>query len=151
MLIKLFLELLLYYIKYNNSLLTSLFLSIGDNFALHYFKNKNVILDRHRLLNYFWNGTEESEEIFNLEQKMFGKPDLTILLYASPSVRRKRVESRDPHDPDLEKDNMWIDGYDKMLSYLNKYEYKYILVDTDDLELKEVIVRIDDIIKRLHL
>lgn len=127
------------------------YLALGDLFALSRYKDKNVIMDRHVLLNYFWNGTEESEEIFNLEQKMFGKPDLTILLYASPSVRRKRVESRDPHDPDLEKDNMWIDGYDKMLSYLNKYEYKYILVDTDDLELKEVIVRIDDIIKRLHL
>lgn len=127
------------------------YLALGDAFALSKYHDDNIIMDRHVLLNYFWNGTDASEEIFNLEQRMFGKPDLTILLYASPQERRKRIEMRNPHDPDLKKDKMWIDGYDKMIDYLKRYDYNYILVDTDDLSMEETLLKIDDIIKKYNL
>lgn len=125
------------------------YLALGDAFALSKYKHDNIIMDRHVLLNYFWNGTEKSEEIFSLEQKMFGKPALTILLYASPQVRRKRIKTRNPNDPDLDKENMWVDGYDKMTKYLKKYNYNYILVDTNDLTIQETLLKVDDIIKKL--
>lgn len=127
------------------------YLALGDIFALTKYKGDNIVMDRHVLLNYFWNGTENSEEIFNLEQKMFGKPDLTILLYARTDVRRRRVLNRDVNDSDLTKEKMWIDGYDKMLDYLKKYKYNYILVDTNNLELGVTITKVDDIVKKLHL
>ena len=126
-------------IKYNNSLLTSLFLSIGDNFALHYFKNKNVILDRHRLLNYFWNGNAETEQIFDFSIKYFSKPDLTILLDASPSVRLERLKERNPKDKDLLNEALLSADNQKIKDFLKKYDYNFIEINTDNLSKNQVL------------
>lgn len=137
--------------KYLDERVIAWYLALGDVFALSKYKNDNIVMDRHVLLNYFWNGTKNSEEIFNLQQSMFGKPDLTILLYASEDIRRKRIEKRDPNDPDLKKEDMWINGYDKMINYLKKYNYNYVLIDTNNLSLGETFLKIDDIMKKLQM
>lgn len=123
------------------------YLSLGDIFALSKYRDDNIVMDRHILLNYYWNGSKNSEEIFNLEQNLFGKPDLTILLYATIDERRRRVIKRNPDDPDLKNANMWIDGYDKMINYLKRYNYNYVLVDTSNLSEEETILKIDNIMK----
>lgn len=136
--------------KLEDERIISWYLALGDVFALSKYKNDSVVLDRHVLLNYFWNGTEESEEIFSLQQKMFGKPDLTILLYASSDVRKRRIINRDPNDPDLLNDNIWNDGYDKMIDYLDKYQYRYELVDTNNLTIDETNNLVDGIMRKLR-
>lgn len=131
----------------NNEKLISWYLALGDVYALENYKNNNVILDRHILLNYYWNGNKQSEEIFNTQIKMFGKPDLTIILYASPKVRMKRISSRNPNDSDLKNENMMKNGYDKLLKFVKKYNYNYTLVNTDNLSIQEVIAECLKIIK----
>ncbi len=90
---------------------------------------------------------KQSEEIFNTQIKMFGKPDLTIILYASPEVRMKRISSRNPNDSDLKNENMMKNGYDKLLKFVKKYNYNYTLVNTDNLSIQEVIAECLKIIK----
>jgi len=115
------------------------YLALGDIFALNQYKNENIVMDRHVLLNYYWNGNEQSKEIFDTQVKLFGKPDLTIILYASPEIRLNRILNRNPNDPDLQKDNMKKNGYDKLLEFVKKYKYNYVVIDTDNLSIDEVI------------
>lgn len=125
------------------------YLALGDIYALAC--NRNIVMDRHILLNYFWNGNEESEEIFDTQIKLFGKPDLTILLYASPKVRIKRIQNRNPNDSDLKKENMKLYGYDKLTDFLKKYKYNYIIVNTEELSINEVIEKCKKIIMEEYM
>jgi len=115
------------------------YLALGDIYALSHHQNENIVMDRHVLLNYFWNGNKESEEIFRTQVDVFGKPDLTILLYANPDVRMKRIFKRNPNDPDLNKENMKVDGYDKLIQFLQIYQYNYVVIDTEEKSIQEVI------------
>ena len=122
----------------SNSKLIAWYLSLGDIYALDNYKNTNIVMDRHILLNYFWNGNTDSEEIFNTEINLFGKPDLTIILYASPEIRMKRIAKRNPNDPDLLKNNMKKDGYDKLFNFVERYKYNYVVVNTEGISIEEV-------------
>ena len=134
----------------SNDRLIAWYLALGDIFALSNFKNQNVILDRHILLNYFWNGNNDTEQIFKTQIEMFGKPDLTILLTASVETRRKRILDRNPSDPDLSKSTMWEYGYDKMINFLEKYNYNYAIVDTDNLSIEETLEKCKMLIKQYN-
>ncbi len=123
----------------NNDKLISWYLALGDSYVLSKYKDKNIVMDRHILLNYFWNGNEQTEDIFKTQIDMFGKPDLTIILYASPEVRMKRISERNPNDPDLQKPNMKQYGYDKMEAFMKKYDYNYVIVDTENKTIDDVI------------
>lgn len=122
------------------------YLGLGDIYALEKYKDKNVVMDRHILLNYFWNGNEYTEEIFKSQVEIFGKPDLTILLEASSETRMKRIRDRNINDPDLNKPTMKEYGYDKLISFLDKYNYNYKVINTDNLNIEEVITKAKQII-----
>ena len=122
-----------------NDKLISWYLGLGDSYALSRYRNKDIVMDRHILLNYFWNGNKNTEKIFETLIDMFGKPDLTILLLASPATRMKRIADRNPDDPDLQKPTMREYGYDKMVEFLNKYKFNYIMVDTESLSIEETV------------
>ena len=94
-------------------------------------------MDRHILLNYFFNGDEVTEDIFKVQVQIFGKPDLTIVLRASTETRIKRIIERDPNDPDLLDKRKWEYGYDKIIEFLERYNYNYAIVDTDNLSKEE--------------
>lgn len=134
--------------NYKDAKIKAWYLALGDIYALKKYENKNIIMDRHILLNYFWNGNKESEDIFETQIKLFGKPDLTILLYASPEVRIKRILNRNPNDPDLKKQNIKEYGYDKLIHFLKKYNYHYVLVNTEEKSIEEVIEECKNIIFR---
>lgn len=119
--------------------LISWYVGLGDSYALSKYKNKDIIMDRHILLNYFWNGNMNTEKIFETLIDMFGRPDLVILLRATPSTRMKRIKDRNPNDPDLQKPIMREYGYDKMIEFLDKYKYNYVVIDTDELSKEETL------------
>lgn len=132
----------------SNDRLIAWYLGLGDAFALSNYKNQNVIMDRHILLNYFWNGNNNTEQVFKTQIEMFGKPDLTILLVASPEVRMKRIADRNPNDPDLNKPTMKEYGYDKMIRFLENYNYNYEIINTDNLSIEETLNRCKTIIEK---
>ena len=125
------------------------YLALGDMYVLSQYKDKNVVLDRHILLNYFWNGNKNTEEIFKLLRNYFGKPDLVILLYADIDVRMERIRKRNPNDADLKNEQMKQFGYDKIIDFLERYQYQYEKVDTNCLTIKEVKECCSNIIENL--
>lgn len=134
--------------KFSDSRIKAWYLALGDIYALSSYKNKNIVMDRHILLNYFWNGNIFSEKIFETQIDLFGKPDLTIILYATPNTRMKRIENRDANDPDLFKKEIKEDGYDKLVGFLEKYQYNYIWINTEELAIKEVIEKCENTINQ---
>lgn len=124
-----------------NDRLISLYLALGDCYALSKYKDENVIMDRHVLLNYFWNGNIHTEQIFKMQVDNFGKPDLTILLLASSKTRRERIKNRNSCDPDLKKQKMFEEDYSKLINFLKKYKYNYIVVNTEQLSIEDMIMQ----------
>jgi len=130
------LEIIKNVIKSDSPKLIAWFLAFNDMCALN--ADENAILDRHSLLNYYWNGGTATEAIFELSQKLFGKPDLTLLLTASNEVRIDRIKKRDSKDADLKNTAILKADNDKLIDYLEKYKFNYTIIDTDSLTAEEV-------------
>ncbi len=128
---------------FNNcsSKLISLYLSLGDNYLLEKYRNDNIIIDRHVLLNYYWNGCKDTEQLFELEKNMFGIPDLIIILEASINTRKQRLLNRNVNDVDLNDNTKMSYGYDKLIEFVKKYNYNYVVINTDNIDINEIVNR----------
>lgn len=135
-----------------NMILKSWFYALGNIYTKVTSQNKNVVVDRHLVSNYYWNATNETEEMFNFLLKIIGKPDLTIVLYANNVTRVNRIKKRNKTDEDLLDPNKLKVGYDKMITYLNKNQMEHVIIDTTYLNLEEVITVVEKfIIKYFNL
>ena len=129
-------EMLKKVIDYGDEKITAWFLSFNDICALR--MNQSAVLDRHSLLNYYWNGNEGTEEIFRVSQEIFGRPDLTILLTASREVRAERIRKRDGNDADLHNEEILGAKNDKLVEYMKNYGLRFVIIDTSGLDEAEV-------------
>lgn len=134
---------------YNCSMyIRALFFGMGNIFATRNKNNENLVLDRHLVSNYFWNGNEVYSNIFDsLVEK--AKPTFTILLSASPKTRYERLLKRNPDDVDLNDEEVFTDGNNKMQYFLEKYGMSYAFIDTDKLTIEEVYERLDSLMNTL--
>lgn len=133
----------------DDSILLSWYISLGNIYVARVFQNENVVIDRHLVSNYYWNGNSDTDPIFKTLIEVTGVPDLTILLYATPKTRMERLEKRNKYDPDLDDPEKKDDGYNKMIYFLEKYNLPYIVIDTENKTLDEVKQIVDDEIKQL--
>lgn len=122
----------------DDSVIKAWMIGLGNLYSCRQFKNKNIILDRHLVSNYFWNGTEESKEVFRSLIKIIGAPDITILLCASLQTRKNRLYQRDKNDRDIKDSEIMVEGYDKMKKFLEEFRIPYIQIDTDGKNEDEV-------------
>jgi len=138
--------------EYDNEKLKAWLLAVGEIYVISQYKNKNIVLDRHTLLNYYWHGTKDSDPIFAIAQELFGIPDLTIILFASSDIRMNRIRKRDINDPDLFDPDKINNNYKKLEEYVIKNNIPYELIDTDDMEIEAVIKTcIENITYRRHI
>ena len=144
----------------NDNMIKSWYFSLGNIYAARMFQNQNAVIDRHLVSNYYWNGDIESEPIFDALIKASGKPDLTILLYASPKTRMERLKKRDMFDPDLDDPDKLDDGYNKMMYFIKRFDLPFVVINTEaknldevkkcvDLEMNKLISNQDAMIKSL--
>ena len=122
----------------NDSIVKSWYFSLGDIYVARMFADQDVVIDRHLVSNYYWNGNYESELIFKTLIETSGTPDLTILLYATPKTRMERLRKRDSEDPDLSDPDKMDDGYTKMMYFADKFKLPYIVINTENKSLEEV-------------
>ena len=136
--------------KSDNNRIKTWYGALGDIYVLEKYRNEDIILDRHILLNYFFNGDEITENIFKVQVDTFGKPDLTIVLVASVETRMKRIYERNPNDEDLLEDKKREYGYDKMIDFLERYNYNYAVVDTENLSPEETLKKCKKLIVEMQ-
>ena len=133
----------------DDNVLKSWYIALGNMYVARMFKDENIVIDRHLVSNYYWNGGEDSDLVFQTLIETSGTPDLTILLYATPKTRMERLAKRDKNDPDLFDPEKQDDGYDKMLEFIHKFNLPHIIIDTENMTLDEVKEIVDDEIKKL--
>lgn len=110
---------------------------------------KNIIVDRNFLSSYYWDSTKENKDIFLYFIKKDVVPDLTIILYADPEIRLKRIRNRNHLDEDLNEKYVLNDEYDKMVEFAKEINLPYILINTNDLNFNEVVEICEGIIINL--
>jgi len=130
----------------NNDALRAWFYGLGNIYLYHRFKNENIITDRHFVSNYYWCGTEKTENIFKCMIELIGKPDITFLLDATIEEGIKRIQKRDSNDPDIKKTVLYPKAKKKMESFLQRYSMDYTTIDTTNLNPNEVVEKIIDIL-----
>lgn len=128
----------------------SWFFGLGNLFCFRNFQHENFIVDRHFVSNYFWNGDEESDKVFESMINIIGVPDLTILLYARPEIRMERLQKRNPNDKDINDPEKQVDGYDKMLEFLQQFQMPYIVVNTENKTIDDIVSEVNNVISQLH-
>lgn len=127
----------------------SRFFGQGNYIASNMFLDNNVVYDRHLASNYYWNGTKKQKRYFDELVRVCGKPDITLFLYASPTERYKRLQKRNAKDIDLKDPKVFDDGTYKHIEFLNRYNFNYELIDTNDKTIAQVCREVDNIIKRM--
>lgn len=91
----------------------------------------DVVIDRHCLTTFFYNGDDQSKPLYKVMQQVAGKPDLIIILTANPETRIQRLKHRDAADRDLQEKKKLSDGYDRFIEAANLLDVPYQLVATD--------------------
>ena len=128
----------------------ALFFGLGNIYAVTDRDKENLVLDRHLVSNFFWNGSGEYASTFDfLVEK--ARPNFTILLHASPVVRYKRLMKRDPEDGDLYDKDVFLEGEQKMEIFLKYYGMDYVYIDTDELTIEGLYQQLDNIMETLRI
>ncbi len=111
---------------------------------------KGVIIDRHLLSNYFWNGNNNNKGMYKELISITGKPDLTIVLYAGVKERMRRIYKRSATDRDLDDDEKKVLGYDKMISFAKQEKMPYLVINTEIYRLDRTIKICECLIKKIE-
>ena len=123
----------------DSEVLKAWFFGLGNLYTIIENQDEDVVIDRHFASNYFWNGSEKSNEVFHSMINLIGVPDITIVLYASWEVRKKRIMGRDKNDKDLTDEEKMVDGYEKMFKFLDKFNIPYCVIDTENKDINTII------------
>ena len=129
------------FLRSGNDILRAWLCSLGNIYTAT--QNEDIVVDRHILSNFQQNGTRKNVEIFQTLVKLIGVPDISIILYASPEVRLKRIYDRDNNDKDLSDMNIRTDEYKKMIKFAEKFNMPYFIIDTEEKSISEIVSEIE--------
>lgn len=125
-----------------NRVLSSMFYGLGSVYMYEKYKYTNIVTDRHLCSNYAWSGTEDNKEVYDLLLQKLGKPELTVILYASPDVINARLLKRNKKDSDLGKVSKSEMIYKRMISFCTERNLPFIVIDSSNLSPEEVVEQI---------
>jgi dTMP kinase len=131
----------------DDPVIKSWFFGLGNLLTVRKFGDSNLIIDRHFASNYFWNGSSESEIVFQTMKEIIGVPDITIVLYATVNTRIERLKKRNPEDKDIFDPEKRVDGYEKMLSFLDKSLIPHVIINTENKTISDVFAEVSKIIE----
>lgn len=127
---------------------TAWYWGLNNIYLYEKFKDQNIVTDRHIVSNYCWSGTEYNKDIYNLIIKKIGKPTLTVILYAKPKTIIDRLKSRNINDSDLNKIKLSEKAYERMIYFCEIKKLNYIIVDTTNKKVEEVV---EEILKHIKV
>lgn len=130
-----------------NSILRTWFYGFANLFNLMHY-DTDIVIDRHCLTTFYYNGDEKSKILYQIMQELSGKPDIVILLRASEKTRRARIIGRKYNDSDLLSVKKMAYGYDKMESAAKFLNLPCQIVDTDEKNFTQVVDDVMNIIQR---
>lgn len=120
-------------------LFTSWFYALGTIYMYSSFKDEKIVTDRHILSNWAWSGTDKSKDVYDFLIDHIGKPEYTVILYASPACIERRMKERDKNDSDLRKVGLSDDIYRKMIRFAKKEGFTTLLLNSSDMSAEETL------------
>lgn len=129
---------------------TAMFYGTGNLYLSYLKQDKNVVTDRYLCSTYFWNQNDGNTALFDYLAKACVPPDITIILFASASVRKARICHRNPNDPDLLSKVLPDSAYDRMKQFCERYSFPYIWIDTSESTLEDTVDQIIQYVKDMH-
>ncbi len=126
---------------------TAWYYGLNNIYLYERFKDKDIVTDRHIVSNYCWSGSKDNGDIYNLILKKIGKPKLTVILYAKPEIILSRLQKRDMNDSDIVKVEKSEKAYERMIYFCETKKLEYIVIDTSNKEVEEIV---DEIIKKIE-
>ncbi len=120
----------------------AMFLGAAQYYQTKILQNENIIIDRWLPSNFCHYSDCVNEKFFEYLVDVCSKPELTVVLYATPSVRLQRIYNRNNNDIDLVR---FIDDdseYYMIEKFLKKYQMPYIWIDTSNLSTHSVVAEI---------
>ena len=128
---------------------TAWYYGLNNIYLYELFKDQKIVTDRHIVSNYCWSGTDYNQDIYKLILKKIGKPKLTVILYATPETIYNRLKKRDVNDSDLVKVNKSEKAYERMIYFCETYKLEYMVIDTSNKNVDEVVNLILERIKEI--
>ena len=119
--------------------LITLLYGMGLLYGTRCIAEDNIVYDRHYASNYYWHGNVETDSLHKEIMRLGGQPDLTIVLVASVETRMRRIYERDKTDQDLSNSAMYDYGYKKLVHFLNDNNISYVIIDTENKPVEEII------------
>ena len=110
---------------------------LKTNYYLRKIRKEDIVTDRFYISNYWSRAKDFSPEYFEAISRVWGKPDLFILLYANPTVLYERIAERDPSDKDLWKTEVAEKAYGLMLEFIQQLSLNVLMIDSSSLEFDE--------------
>lgn len=129
------------FLRSGNDILRAWLCSLGSIYTSSL--TGDIVVDRHILSNFQQNGTRENIKIFQTLVELIGKPDMSVILYASPEVRLSRIYNRNKNDKDLNDQNIKTDEYRKMVKFAEKFGMPYIIIDTEEKDVQKIVEEIE--------
>ena len=130
------------FLRSGNDILRAWLCSLGNIYTATHVKDENIIVDRHILSNFQQNGTKENVKMYQTLLELIGVPDMSVILYASPEVRLKRIYDRNKEDKDLKDGAIMVDEYSKMIKFAERFNMPYIVINTEEKSIEEIIEEI---------
>ena len=134
-------------VKHNNKFITAWFLALNDICVIEKYRDKDIVVDRFLLTNYFWNHDESTDDVFKLCFSSVKKPDIVILLTASKETRIKRLQGRNPNDMNLTHEGSLNADDSKFITLLHELKCKHEIIDVNSMDKAEVLEYVMSIIK----
>ena len=131
---------------YESSIIRTWMYGFGNIFNLMHY-DCDLVIDRHCLTTFYYNGDENSKPIYEFMQTLSGKPDYVFIIKASKETRISRLLNRNIHDPDLRSNLKMAYGYDIMEKSARILGLNYRIIETDNETVEQVVDKIISIIK----
>ena len=133
----------------NDNEFWALLLGAAQYYQSMLIKNKDVILDRYLPSNYYQHANENNKELFDYLVKACVKPDLTIVLYVTPSERKRRLINRKDNNGDLDRFEDNDLPYERIRRFLDNYNLNYYWINTTKMNKCEVVQKVVEIIRKI--
>lgn len=134
-----------------NENISALFYGAGCMY-MNYYRTvyAGIVTDRYICSTYYSDYNDTNAKLFDFLTAECAAPELTVLLYARPEIRKERIFLRNPNDSDLAKDfNDY--GYETAEYFLKQHGMKYIITDNSSITLEETVRHITSELSRLNL